>query len=60
MHRIEWPGDIDVEFHFSHGDWIRLLKRSGFDIEDLVELRPSATATTRYLFVTLEWACEEV
>jgi SAM-dependent methyltransferase len=64
LHRIEWPGDIGVEFHLSHGDWIRLLKRSGFDIEDLVELCPPATATTRYPFVTLEWArqwpCEEV
>jgi hypothetical protein len=33
-------------------------------IEDLIELRPSETATTRYPFVTLEWSrrwpCEEV
>lgn len=64
MSRLEWPGDNGVEFHLSHGDWIRLLKRSGFDIDDLVELHPPATATTRYPFVTLEWArqwpCEEV
>lgn len=64
MYRVEWPGDLGVEFHLSHGDWIRLLRRSGFEIEDLVELRPSAGATTRYPFVTLEWArqwpCEEV
>jgi len=64
MYRVEWPGDHGVEFHLSHGDWIRLLRGSGFDIEDLVELRPDATATTRYPFVTLEWSrqwpCEEV
>ena len=64
MHRIEWPGDPGVEFHLSHGDWIRLLRRCGFEIEDLVELRPSADATTRYPFVTRDWArqwpCEEV
>lgn len=64
MYRIEWPGDIGVEFHLSHGDWIRLLRHSGFEIEDLIEVRPPATATTRYPFVTLEWArqwpCEEV
>ena len=64
MYRVEWPGDQGVEFHLSHGDWIRLLRRSGFEIEDLVELRPDANATTRYPFVTLEWArqwpCEEV
>jgi SAM-dependent methyltransferase len=63
MHRMEWPGDSGIEFHLSHGDWIRLLRASGFEIEDLVELRPHRNATTRYPFVTLEWArrwpCEE-
>jgi len=62
--RVEWPGDIGVEFHLSHGNWIRLLRGAGFDIEELVEMRPDANATTRYPFVTLEWArqwpCEEV
>jgi SAM-dependent methyltransferase len=64
VYRIEWPEDPGVEFHLSHGDWIKLLRRSGFEIEDLIELRPSADATTRYPFVTLEWArqwpCEEL
>jgi SAM-dependent methyltransferase len=62
--RVEWPGDAGVEFHLSHGDWIRLLRTSGFELEDLIEVRPSADALTRYPFVTLEWArqwpCEEV
>jgi len=26
MFRIEWPGDPGVEFHLSHGDWIRRLR----------------------------------
>jgi SAM-dependent methyltransferase len=56
MYRIEWSTDDSVEFHLSHGDWIKLLRRSGFEIEDLVELRPPPDATTRYTFVTLEWA----
>jgi hypothetical protein len=64
MYRVEWPGDLGVEFHLSHGDWIRLLRHCGFEIEDLVEVRPPVGATTRYPFVTLEWArqwpCEEV
>ena len=64
LSRIEWPGDIGVEFHLSHGEWIRLLRRAGFEIEALVEVRPEPTATTHYPFVTLEWArqwpCEEV
>ena len=64
MYRTQWPTDSSVEFHLSHGDWIGLLRRCGFEIEALVELRPPANATTRYPFVTLEWArqwpCEEV
>jgi SAM-dependent methyltransferase len=56
IYRVEWPTDDSVEFHLSHGDWIRLLRRSGFEIQDLVELRPETGATTKYSFVTLEWA----
>jgi SAM-dependent methyltransferase len=64
MHRVEWPGDPTVEFHLGHGDWIRLLGANGFVLEDLIEVRPPEGATTRFAFVTLEWArcwpCEEV
>jgi SAM-dependent methyltransferase len=64
MYRVEWPGDPGVEFHLSHGDWIRVLTRSGFEVEDLIELRPSPDAKTEYQFTTLEWSrqwpCEEV
>ena len=64
MHRFEWPDDESVEFHLTHGDWIRLLRGNGFEIEDLIELQPPIDATTRYPWVTLEWArrwpCEEV
>jgi SAM-dependent methyltransferase len=56
LYRIEWPGEPGVEFHLSHGDWIRLLRRNGFEIDDLVEVRPSEDAATRYPYVTLEWA----
>ena len=56
MYRIDWPTDDSVEFHLSHGEWIRLLRRSGFEIEDLVEIRPGADAKTTYPHVTLDWA----
>jgi MOSC domain-containing protein YiiM/SAM-dependent methyltransferase len=56
MHRFEWPDDTSVEFHLGYGDWIRLLRANGFDVEDLIELRPGAEATSRYTYVTLEWA----
>jgi hypothetical protein len=63
---MEWPNDDPpaVDFHLGYGDWIRLLRANGFDVEDLLEVRPPAGATTRYPFVTGDWArqwpCEEV
>ena len=56
MHRFEWPDDPAVEFHLGYGDWIRLFRSNGFAVEDLVELRPPEGATTRYEFVTCDWA----
>jgi SAM-dependent methyltransferase len=64
MHRFEWPDDPTVEFHLGHGGWIRLLRGSGFEILDLIELRPPPGATSSYGFVETWWAnrwpCEEV
>jgi hypothetical protein len=45
MHRFEWPDGGSVEFHLSHGDMIRLLRRRGLAVEDLIELRPEPGAT---------------
>jgi SAM-dependent methyltransferase len=55
MHRFDqWDG---VEFHLAHGDWIRLLRSCGLEIEDLVELQAPADAETHphYGYVTAEW-----
>ena len=56
MRRFDWPEDGNTEFHLSHGDWIRLFRESGLAVVDLLELRPGVDATTRYDFVTREWA----
>ncbi len=56
MHRFEWPDDDGIEFHLGHGDRIRLLRDSGFEILDLIELRPPEGAETSYSFVNTEWA----
>jgi SAM-dependent methyltransferase len=56
MHRFEWPDDASVEFHLSHGDWVRLLRASGFEILDLIELQAPPGATTSAPYVTSEWA----
>ncbi len=64
MHRFEWPDDDSVEFHLGYGDWIRLLRSNGFEVEDLVEVQVDPSASTPYPFVTADWAsrwpCEEV
>ncbi|MBM4407805.1 MAG: class I SAM-dependent methyltransferase [Chloroflexi bacterium] len=56
MHRFEWPDDNSVEFHLGYGDWIRLLHANGFEVEDLIEVRPPPGATTGWNLVTPEWA----
>jgi SAM-dependent methyltransferase len=56
MYRQEWPDDQSVEFHLPHGEWVRLLRANGFEIEALVEIQPPPDATTREAWVTLEWA----
>jgi len=58
MHRFDWPNDKppSIEFHLGYGDWIRLLRANGFEVENLIEVRPPEGATTRYPFVTVEWA----
>jgi SAM-dependent methyltransferase len=56
MHRTEWPDSEGVEFHLGYGEWIRLLRANGFEVTDLIELRPAEEATTRYEWVTTEWA----
>lgn len=62
LHRADWS-DGTVNFYLAHGDWIRLLRANGFDVLDLVELRPGEDSATAYPFVTSAWArqwpCEE-
>jgi len=64
LHRLEWADPDSVEFCLSHGAWIALLRAHGFEILDLLEVRPREGASTRYTHVTYEWArqwpCEEV
>jgi len=64
MHRFQWLGSDAVEFHLGHGDMIRLLRRCGLEICDLIEIQPPPGSTTRHPIATLEWArqwpCEEV
>ena len=45
-----------VDFFLPYGGWIRLFRRHGFEVEDLIELRPPEGATTTYDSVPYEWA----
>jgi SAM-dependent methyltransferase len=46
-----------VAYQRPYGEWIRLFRKYGFVVEDLIELRPDASATTSYSnYVPLEWA----
>jgi SAM-dependent methyltransferase len=56
LHRMSWESDPGVEFHLGHGDWVRLLRSSGFEIEDLVEVYAPEGARSEFDFVTLGWA----
>lgn len=56
MHRFEWPEDPGVEFHLGFGDWVRVLRDNGFEVEDYIEVRPRPGATTNFQYVTPEWA----
>ncbi len=54
--RFEWPSDDSVEFHLPHGEMVRLLRASGFEIEDLIEIQAPEGATTRFPWVDPAWA----
>jgi SAM-dependent methyltransferase len=56
LHRMSWESDPGVEFHLGHGDWIRLLRRSGFEIEDMIEIFAPADAQEDTDYITAEWA----
>ena len=56
--RVIWPGDDGVEFQLGHGDWIALLRDTGFVVERLIELQATESAVTHeyYNDVPVEWA----
>ncbi len=65
LHRMQWPDSTGVDFYLGYGDWIRLLRANGFEIEDMVEVRPPEGAVTNHPEIaTLEWSrrwpCEEI
>jgi SAM-dependent methyltransferase len=56
-YRVEWPGG-GVEFHPSHGDWVRLLRAAGFVVDALHEVfaPPERGDHPFYEIVSPQWA----
>jgi SAM-dependent methyltransferase len=56
-YRVCWPGG-GIEFHPSHGDWVRLLRGSGFVVEAMREIYapPDSADHPFYEIVSSEWA----
>ena len=56
-YRVHWEGG-GVEFHPSHGDWVRLLRASGFVIEALHEIYAPDDGSDHefYEIVSQRWA----
>jgi SAM-dependent methyltransferase len=55
-YQMEFPGDGAVEFHLTHGQWVRLLSAIGFVLENLIEVQAPPEAKTDFDFASLEWA----
>jgi SAM-dependent methyltransferase len=67
LHRLDWSdADGDASsFYLSHGDMLRLLRETGFEVEALHELRaPEGDDDEVQFFIPRRWArqwpCEEV
>jgi SAM-dependent methyltransferase len=59
LYRLVWEDDEPgVEFHPGTGDMLRLLRRNGFEVLDLVELFAPADAVDHpdYKYFSAEWA----
>ena len=56
LHEVETPAFGTTEFQLSYGDWVRVLRRAGFVVERLEEIRAPEGATSPWPFVDAEWA----
>jgi hypothetical protein len=56
-YRQQWPGG-GIEFHPSHGEWVRHLRRAGFVIEAMHEIYAPDDGVDHpfYEIVSREWA----
>jgi SAM-dependent methyltransferase len=58
LYRLEWSDDQSVNFYLGYGDWIRLFRTNGLEVERLVEIQAPENAPD-HRYDTLpdpEWA----
>jgi SAM-dependent methyltransferase len=53
---LDGAGGGAVNFHLPHGPMVRLLRESGFVLEDLIEVQAPEDATTDFDYVDYAWA----
>jgi SAM-dependent methyltransferase len=57
LYRLDWEDEDTTEFQLGHGDLFKLLRESGFDVLDLVELyAPEAAVDAAFYHSDAEWA----
>ena len=56
LHEIETPAFGTTEFQLSYGDWVRVLRSAGLEIERLEEIQAPEDGTTPWPFVDAAWA----
>jgi hypothetical protein len=57
LRRLDWADDGTTEFQMGHSEWVRLLRASGFELLDLVELyADERTPEHTYYAFSREWA----
>lgn len=55
MAQLDWGDEVD--FQLPYGEWIRLFRRNGLVLEDLIEVQPPVGATSTYRDAEqTEWA----
>jgi SAM-dependent methyltransferase len=57
LYRLDWEDEDTTEFQLGHGDLFRILRESGLDVLDLVELyAPEDAQPHPYYALDVEWA----
>lgn len=56
LNRVEFTAEEPEEFHLPTGPMFRLLRDSGFVVQDILEIQAPEGAASSYEYVTAEWA----